>query len=106
MSKKIVVAGVSVTVWRSTFNINFGQNIFAVSLHRSVSLVTKTFAVTSRLRHVARFFVGWGGGGEGEGEGRVWAVQLQTRRGSGGMLPRENFKNFGLVWTTFRAFSW
>ena len=102
MSNKIVVAGVSVTVWRSTFNINFGQNIFAVSLHRSVSLVTKTFAVTSRLRRVARFFVG----GEGEGEGRVWAVQLQTRRGSGGMLPRENFKNFGLVWTTFRVFSW
>ena len=22
------------------------------------------------------------------------------------MLPRENFRNFGLLWTTFRAFSW
>ena len=39
------------------------------------------------------------------GGGCVWAVKIQTCRGSGGMLLPENFRNFGLRWTTFRAFS-
>ena len=26
--------------------------------------------------------------------------------GSGGMLPRENFRNFEMPWTPFHAFSW
>ena len=92
MSNKIVVAGVSVTVWRSTFNINFGQNIFAVSLHRSVSLVTKTFAVTSRLRHVARFFVGWGGGGRGRGKGACGQCNYRLVGGPGACYPGKILK--------------
>ena len=50
-----------------------------------------------------------GGGGGGEGGECVWVVKMQTCRGggrSGGILPRGNFRNFGLPWTTFRAFSW
>ena len=41
------------------------------------------------------------------GGGCVWAVKVQICRGSGSMPPpRENFRNFGLPWTIFRAFSW
>ena len=47
-------------------------------------------------RRVARIFRGGGG--------CVWAVKTQTCRGSGGMLPRENFRIFRLPWTPFRAF--
>ena len=40
------------------------------------------------------------------GEGCVWAVKVQTSKGSGGMFPREKFRKFELPWTAFRAFSW
>ena len=42
----------------------------------------------------------WGGGG------CIWGVKMQTSRGvrSGGMLPRENFRKFGVPWTAFYAF--
>ena len=41
----------------------------------------------------------WGGGVRiGNEDTNFW--------GSGGMLPRENFRNFGLPCTTFREFSW
>ena len=46
-------------------------------------------------RRVARIFCG--GGGVRLGSGRYKLV--------GGVLPRENFRTFGLPWTTFRAFS-
>ena len=52
-------------------------------------------------RRVARILRGGGGGGGG-----VWAVNIQTCRESGHMIPRENFRIFGLPWTTFRTFSW
>ena len=41
-------------------------------------------------------------------EGRVWAVKGSEvwGGGPGSMLPRENFRIFGLPSTTFRAFSW
>ena len=48
-------------------------------------------------RRVARIFCG---------EERLGSEDTNLYGGSGGMLPRENFRNVGLPWTTFRAFLW
>ena len=37
---------------------------------------------------------------------RLGSEDTNLQGGGGGVLPRGNFRNFGLPWTTFRAFSW
>ena len=54
-------------------------------------------------RRVARIFR-WGGGGGVRFENE--RIQTCRGEGSGGMLPREHFRNFEMPWTTFHAFSW
>ena len=49
-------------------------------------------------RRVARIFLG------GRGTCGKWKCKLLG--GSGGVLPRENFRKFGVPWTAFYAFWW
>ena len=49
------------------------------------------------FRRVARIFRGGGGV-------RLGSENANSSMGSGGMLPRENFRKFGVPWTAFYAF--